>query len=82
MKISSTRDRWGDLSINADTGSVTVHWLQHVQLSGHYQFRLVLSREDIARLFMASMSDLPVEKAVQLLLSESREASPAARPPA
>ena len=80
MKISSTRDRWGDLSINADTGSVTVRWIQHVQMSGHYNFSMILSREDLALLFMASMKDLPVEKVVQLL-SESREVPPAANGP-
>lgn len=72
-KISRTPEGWEDLHVNKDVGSVTVRWDQDIQMSGRYSFRMTLLREDIARLFVASMSDVPMEKVVQLLSGSGEE---------
>jgi hypothetical protein len=51
-----------------DTGDVTFFWYKsELGMHGDYQFSAELSREEIVRLFVSSMSDVPLEKVVRLL---------------
>ncbi|MGH6901104.1 MAG: hypothetical protein ACREIR_00030 [Geminicoccaceae bacterium] len=53
---------------NKDTGDVTFSWCKwSLDMRGNYQFSAQLSREEIVRLFVSSMSYVPLEKVVRLL---------------
>jgi hypothetical protein len=55
-------------SVNRDTGNVTFSWLKwSMSMHGDYQFSAELSREEIVRLFVSAMSDVPLKEVVRLL---------------
>ena len=48
-------------------------------MHGDYQFSAELSREEIVRLFVSSMSDVPLEEAVRLLAESGKKPTIRAR---
>ena len=54
---------------NEKTGDLELQWFshQHVTLNGKFSFRLTLTREDIANLFVAAFRTEPFDQCVEAL---------------
>ena len=67
--------------VNQDTGSVTFSWYKwSLDTRGNYEFSAELSREEIVRLFVSSMSDVPLKDVVRLLAESGKKPTVRARP--
>jgi hypothetical protein len=54
--------------VKKHTGDMIFYWYKGcVDMRGNYQFSAELSRAEIVRLFVSSMSDVPLAKVVRLL---------------
>ena len=73
----SNKQTW---DVNRDTGDITFFWYElSLDIRGNVLFRAELSREEIVRLFVSSMSDVPLEEAVRLLAESGKKPTIRAR---
>jgi hypothetical protein len=67
-------------SVSKDTGNVTFSWDRYcLDMRGDYKFSAELSREEVARLFVSSMSDVPLDEVVRLLAESGKKPTAGAR---
>jgi hypothetical protein len=66
--------------VNKDTEAITFSWDKwSLDMHGSYQFSAQISREEIVRLFVSSMSNVPLEEVVQLLAESGKKPATGAR---